>query len=391
MANIINEKLNQDKNSKRLDRIRERFREKRFSEKYKFLSNLSKYSSYLFNTISILAGFLFVYSLLFKSIPITPIASVLAVLLLLLIELSKRYTNRVAITDYLSTKKLPIALILAIVGLLSLSVIVSTLGAKEGVKLFAKKEGFKVMDYKPIESKANKEVKLIEGKIKALIDRNTYKGKTWLPLKERALNDSYERQIIGIKKRLNEKIAFIEAKNRESERIHSEKTEANIFYIVVLACINEVLCIICLLFPLYYDFRELKEVEIISNSDSVTFSKTDLNDVFALLKNVSLGGSNFATIQGSNVGSNVGLNPNEVSQIGFKFEPSIDEEKRRIERYLSSYRDVVDDMRTKSERDVLSTVYRIKNKQTNEVEEKLISRSTYYNIKRVARQANILD
>lgn len=240
------------------------FKVRLFYEKYKLMASFCRWLSWFFNTLSIVTG-VFGAGLLLAAIlvPNLTISVSIALVVLVLIELCKRFLLRNWVVGYYRDKKLSSGLISANLALILLSGFATVYGGIKLVEMARNQNTPTLVDTKKVEQKYRAKIGKIEAKQKELINRNSYQGKTWLPKSERALNIDFEKQISELKADQKSDITKAENRNKALLKSHNKGTGRYIVAFVLLSLLIESLCIVTLVFPIYYQHRSREDKELI--------------------------------------------------------------------------------------------------------------------------------
>lgn len=200
------------------------------------------------------------------------IAPALAVGLLFGLEYLKREFFRNFCTEYVKRKAIKmrsLALGLALV-------ICSSLLSVFGVIDFVEDKGSE--DVQAINEVTQAQIQAVkseyEGKRKDLIqrrkaitDRNTYKGKTWLPKSERANVQALEAALIALDSEERKDIADLQSMGKSEVQTSEQGTQSIALQMAVASGLNELLCIAALFFMYSFKFRSLVESGLVTSEN----------------------------------------------------------------------------------------------------------------------------
>lgn len=254
--------LENEQTKEELNRFTERFRVKLFYEKYRHLARLCNTFSWGFNALSVASGVLGVASLLAMFVfPNLWVMVIPAIILMGLVEFAKRVLLTNWVIEKLRDKTANKTLILANVLLVALSMAATVYGGIELVNIARGKAKPTLTSIQLIEAKYKTEITKIEAQQAAIVERNTYKGKTYLPKDERVLNAQYDNDIRGLKADQKKDIAKAQQSNDQKLAAYREGTHQYIIGFVLLSLVIEGLCIITIVFPIYYQYKSLDDKE----------------------------------------------------------------------------------------------------------------------------------
>lgn len=254
--------LENEQTKEELNRFTERFRVKLFYEKYRNLARLCNTFSWGFNGLSVASGVLGVASLLAMFVlPNLWVMVIPAIILLGLVEFAKRVLLSNWVIEKLRDKTVNKTLILANVLLVALSMAATVYGGIELVNIARGKAKPTLTSIQLIETKYKAEITKIEALQTAIIARNTYKGKTYLPKDERVLNTQYDNDIRRLKADQKKEVAKAQKTNDQKLAAYRGGTQQYIVGFVLLSLVIEGLCIIAIVFPIYYQYKSLDDKE----------------------------------------------------------------------------------------------------------------------------------
>ena len=250
--------------AKEMEGYEETFRVRTYYEKYRNLARLSAKSSYLFNALSVAAGVLGLASVLAMFLlPNLWLMCIPAFLLLSLSEYGKRVLLRNWIIEKLRDRKTNSKLVTANALLIALSMTATVYGGVELVKMARNRTKPTLTSIKSIETKYNAEIAKIEALQSDITKRNTYKGQTWLPADERALNAKYDADIRVL--RADQKTAITQAKTSNKSKManYQEGTKGYIVGFILLSLVIEGLCILTIYFPLQFKYKAKEDRNLV--------------------------------------------------------------------------------------------------------------------------------
>ena len=254
--------LENEQTKEELNRFSERFRVKLFYEKYRNLARLCNTFSWGFNGLSVASGVLGIASLLAMFVfPHLWLMVIPAIILLSLAEFAKRVLLTNWVIEKLRDKTANKGLILANILLVALSMAATVYGGITLVNLARGKAKPQLTSIKSIEAKYQREITKTEALQAAIIERNTYQGKTYLPKDERALNAKYDNDIRVLKADQKKAIAKAQTGNNQKLAAYQEGTHQYIIGFVLLSLVIEGLCIVTIVFPIYFQYKSLDDKE----------------------------------------------------------------------------------------------------------------------------------
>ena len=254
--------LENEQTKEELNRFTERFRVKLFYEKYRNLARLCNTFSWGFNALSVASGVLGVASLLAMFVfPNLWIMVIPAIILLGLVEFAKRVLLTNWVIEKLRDKTANKTLILANILLVAFSMAATVYGGIELVNIARGKAKPTLTSIQLIEAKYKAEIAKVEALQTTIIERNTYKGKTYLPKDERALNAQYANDIRELKNDQKKEVAKAQKNNDQKLAAYREGTQQYIIGFVLLSLVIEGLCIVTIVFPIYYQYKSLDDKE----------------------------------------------------------------------------------------------------------------------------------
>jgi hypothetical protein len=426
-TNFIKEIEQTESNKIALSQIKERFEQKPFFIEYKSLNNLLKYAKYLFAFISVLCALYFVGSVLSQAIGITALALPLAIALLLLIEIGKVKVLPLLLRKYYAYGSLSYGLILINALLLALSVYLSVKGIEQyntkelaiapqttnidSLRAYYQDAGTAIAkDY-------DKQIEVVRNDRKSFEATVRYRGKINMYHKPTAKKlESFETQKEAL---INQKAIALQDVNsdkKEALKSHSDsndsklsnannETNLNTWYLICFASFNEIASLFCLWFVIFYEYRSLKEIDLINKqSENITIAHKDINTLFQYFKSGLMVQSlpNFAPIAHT---PSQEISQEQAPQIGFSLGINTKSQEQRLNspqslqsgintdllslkdrEFLEAYETVIVDIKAgKKQSEILSQRYKVKDIKTGSGNVKMISKSTLQNIKRVLR------
>jgi hypothetical protein len=396
--NFLNQTLAQEAERKRLEKLQNQFTPKFYFHKYRNEYRLVMVAKYLFSFISIATAFYFVFTLMNKAIGIELLAVLLAIALLFCLEYAKHLLCPKILIDFYGFGKINVGLALVngllIVGSIYLSV--------KGIENYSNE----VLAIKP-QPKSLDSLRLVYQK---RIDKlhiqisETQKAMNWqgkTTPKGIAQIEAIRGEIGYIQSEMTKHLSETQNHNQQAENQAKTLNSINTFYLIAFSGVNELLCLLCLWFGVYYAFKSSKEVQAIqSNMMPLQFTQNDIPLIFEAVKhfiNASKDSPYFLpTNQGQNqIGfhtankeQNQNLNEapknNDLRHIKDTSNTSNEEEKEKAmqaeknRQFLRKYEAVVNDIK-----EGLTYSQILKNKYPIEGRNKPISESTLINIKRV--------
>ncbi len=260
----------QEQSKQTLNRFSNELTDKPYFIEAKQLFTLSKWGSMVTAVVSALLAYEFMNRTLHDALPSLFGAigvGFICILILFGIEYFKRvYLNGVFIELVKRKSIKPFALLGASL-LIGLSFYLSVQGTldyttrrgNEQTKLLNERSDKNIDNLKAANDAV---VSKLESKIKAINDRNTYKGKTWLPKTERKLVQALENQILTSNKELTESIKQAEKEHQFIKQAQSTSTNETGLRMALISSVNELLCVLCLWFGFNYKFRSLIEYDL---------------------------------------------------------------------------------------------------------------------------------
>ena len=270
--------LEHEKTKEELKRFSERFRVRLFYEKYRGLARLCNTCSWVFNGLSVASGVLGVASLL--AMFIYPNLWIMAIPAFLILGLSE-FAKRVLLTNWLieklrdKNKGINKALLTANILLIVVSMFATVYGGIELVNIARGKAKPQLINTQSIEVKYKADIAKIEALQAAITKRNTYNGNTYLPKDERALNAKYDADIRTLRKDQKQAINKAQQSNDQKLATYHQGTNQYIIGFVFLSLLIEGLCILTIVFPIYYQYKSLDDKEKLTRAFKTANLSTD--------------------------------------------------------------------------------------------------------------------
>lgn len=261
-------KLLEDKKVKNdFNTFDETFRVKLFYEKYRNVAQLCSGASWLFNALSVGSGVLGLASLLasfvYDNLWLMAIPSLVV---LVLSELFKRFLLRNLIIEKYRDEHVNKGLLIANIALIAISSIATIYGGFEAVQLARGKAKPTLVNLAQLEAKYDQKIKLVRADKQALIDNNSYDGKAYLSKADKALKVQYVAKIDRLELEQKQALAKAEKSNKQKLTVYHAGTQDYVLVFVVLSLVIESLCIVTLIFPIYYQHKSKQEKAIIMAS-----------------------------------------------------------------------------------------------------------------------------
>lgn len=256
--------LTDEKVTEEFKSYEEEFRDKTYYEKYKQTAKNTEKFSKLFNVLSVMAGTLGAAIILAMFIYPNPYIMIApAVILLGIAEYFKRDLLTKISREKVKGKGISKGLAIACIMLLMVSMSAAIYGGIELVNISRGKTKPELTSTKKIEAKYNAKINEKKALQKAITDRNTYKGKTYLPKDERLLNAKYDADIRQLEK--DQKAAITKAKTDNKAKLtsHYEGTFRYAVGFAIMTLAIEVLCVVTIYFPIHFRFKAQKDRKVI--------------------------------------------------------------------------------------------------------------------------------
>lgn len=256
--------LTDEKVTEEFKSYEEEFRDKTYYEKYKQTAKNTEKFSKLFNVLSVMAGTLGAAIILAMFIYPNPYIMIApAVILLGIAEYFKRDLLTKISREKVKGKGISKGLAIACIMLLMVSMSAAIYGGIELVNISRGKTKPELTSTKKIEAKYNAKINEKKALQKAITDRNTYKGKTYLPKDERLLNAKYDADIRQLEK--DQKAAITKAKTDNKAKLtsHYEGTFRYAIGFAMVTLVIEILCVVTIYFPIYFRFKAQKDRKVI--------------------------------------------------------------------------------------------------------------------------------
>lgn len=237
------------------------FKVRLFYQKYRGVSRVVYYTSFIFNLLSITSGVLGVASLLVSFIyPDLYLMAIPAFLILAISEYLKRtvFTNLV-VGFYRDGRKLSFVLLAVTLGFIGISGIATVKGGIEVVKLARNEVKPTLTNIKSLESGFNKQISELKAKQQKLIARNTYQGNTYLNPEKEAVYQQWEDDIRKVRSQKQKAIANAGKSNSDKLKVHASGTKEYVIIFIVLSILIESLCLLAIWFPIFFKFRSLSD------------------------------------------------------------------------------------------------------------------------------------
>lgn len=260
--------VQKDKIAKELDSFEDEFRVRTYYEKYRSIARASGRASYGFNALSIASGSLGMATLFAMFIiPNIYIMLIPAIMILGLIEYwGKRTLLKNWAREKLKNGKTNAKLTIALAFMIILSMIATVGGGIELVNMIRGKAKPQLTNTKNIESKYNAKINEKKALQREIKERNTYKGKTYLPKDERVLNAKYDADIRQLEKDQKVAIAKAKAYNKQKLSDHYQGTQGYIIGFVLLSLFIEGMCVLTIYFPLHFKYKSKEDRKLIISS-----------------------------------------------------------------------------------------------------------------------------
>tara|TARA_Y100001956_G_C4127948_1_gene191409 strand:+ start:3508 stop:4656 length:1149 start_codon:yes stop_codon:yes gene_type:complete len=272
-----------NKYSEKLKKAESNFAFKTFTEQFSKLEQALKYGRTIFHLFSILTAFTFLFLLFESFLNSFVISGMLAGSILIFWEYSKSNILQNTFYSYYRNSKIPFALSIVSLVMLSGSVFTSLQGAKEYFqKNHNKTEDFQEHITIKVDSLNNLyaiKIENTESDLNKFKDQVTYLGKIDISNKSVAKTiDRYNQEILLLKKEREISLKQLsESLNNDLKKVSSQ-SEFNLIAFICLSGINELLIVICSWFLVYFEFRLFKESEVFKpHEQNYTFSTASLN------------------------------------------------------------------------------------------------------------------
>ncbi len=276
-----------------VSKAKEQFTPKPFVSEYYRLKQAALYARPSLSLFSITTGFVFLFYS-FEGFLHSIIAACFTFVLLIIVEYAKSETTTLSIRKILMTGKVAhLILLLFALGFFGLSVFFSVNGAKE---LYLKMDNT-IEQHQKLANENKKNIvenyqEKIEAEQQALQDFKSavsWQGKINLQNQTVAQTlSSYVARIDSLDAQKGKAMKYLEQQNKKEISLLEKQTGFNIFFWVALCLGNECLLLICLVFPVYYQYKTAQESELFANTTSeFTLSWSDLKHFLsnALLHN----------------------------------------------------------------------------------------------------------
>lgn len=245
--------------------------DKPYFETHAGLYTLSKFGSVGTAIASMAMAYVYTNGLFTNLLPssLSGFAPALAVGLLFGLEYLKREFFRNFCTEYVKRKQVkPVSLALGLA-----LVVCSSLLSVFGVIDFVETKGSEAIQ--GIESTTQAQIQAtkdeysakresLEERRKAIVQRNTYKGKTWLPKSERQNVQALESALIALDKAEKQALLEVQSSSEVEMQASSEGTQDIALQMAIASALNEALCIFALFFMYSFKFRSLVELGLVS-------------------------------------------------------------------------------------------------------------------------------
>ncbi|WP_299456358.1 hypothetical protein [uncultured Microscilla sp.] len=252
--------LEEQKHKDNFKAFEETFKARLFYEKYRVTAAIVAGASWLFNLLSIASGVLGVASLLAAFIfPDLWLMALPAFLVLGLCEAIKRTVLTNLTIGYYRDGKLNIVLLTVNLAFIAASMAATVYGGVELVRIARNEAKPELIPLKHLKSDYNKQAEEVKAKQKQLIARNTYKGKTWLSKEKELVYQKWDNDIRKLEAKKESAVAKAQKANTNKVKNYESGTNKYITVFVVLSLLIESLCVVAIVFPVYYKYRSLRD------------------------------------------------------------------------------------------------------------------------------------
>ena len=237
------------RDSKQFNKLKSKFEVKPYYKENKPLKLLCMALSYLFNILSIVISFSFVYSI-FN----TPKGLIISIVVLGIIEGFKRLLLPNLFKNYLQFSLINYLPSLCIILLISLSGFLSYKGGNVAIQqLTPPVETINVDSIRKHYSLLIEKKELRQNELSKV----TYKGSTTRTAQKAIL--SIQEEIKGLREQEKERVTEAKKFNSEAVAAAESQTSVNGLYFSLLALIFDILLIVCIAYCEYYDYRSYAE------------------------------------------------------------------------------------------------------------------------------------
>lgn len=307
-ANFIKELENQSKSKLLLQKIQDRFSKKPYLLEYRSTERLAFYAKFLFAIISISCAVYWLYTLLLQTISFRLPAFALAVLLLVFLEIFKFRVLPKLFTRFYSSKTWDYGLMAVNIMLMALSVFLSVKGIEKynreqrailpvlvnedslrqdytnKIQHLEKKYEAQINSLREEKANSKKQV-MWQGKI------NMYHQPTATELANytQQINTTQKEKAKHLKFLQEEKKKHLEEAIRHNKTRRNEalqKTSLHTANLIAFAFLNEFLAFVCLWYMVFYQYRSLKEIQLLEDMSPIQVYPQDIGTLFRYVKNL---------------------------------------------------------------------------------------------------------
>ena len=255
---------------------------KPFALEYYVLYQLGKFGGLFFGLFSSATGFFLLHKQFGTALG-NILASVFAVVILVIIELTKSTLIDLAFTSIykVGIRVLNMVLLFVAIAFFSLSVFLSVSGAGELYKELDKtKSNFtKKIDNTEANIKANYNLKIsnLERQLADFKKSVTWQGNIniYEPTTAKTITH-YQNQIAEMQKEKQKELDKISKKGGADLKEIETQSEFNLYFWLAISCTNEVLILVCFWFLCFYHAQADKEDMLFGESQKFTFTKGEL-------------------------------------------------------------------------------------------------------------------
>lgn len=263
-------------NSALFERLDGKFQVKPFFERYRTFRLVALVSSYGINLFAAATAFTCVFMFLQTMLQNSVLAATFAITFLLGVEAFKRMTIPNFFKNVLQFGKVNVVKLAFIIGLTSVSVTLSYLGAKDTVQMFT--PSVELTNVDSIRNTYETRIAALEGRLKEVKKTQSWRGK--LTSEGQKTYNQISTQIAAIEADMLQNTSNITVKNDEKALQHTRKTGVKAHYFGLFTLLLDLSLIGLLFFIELYDFRSFTEFARLDNQSlaTVTTFDDDLSD-----------------------------------------------------------------------------------------------------------------